>query len=183
MQRRAQQPEKDLTCLSPVEAVEVLKSHVLKAVKEKEDALEEVSALKRAIDEMKVELHSNRNIITHFINEKVQTDAKLLMNMDMSKEQHVHDKTRDRESSRRVSHLQDQLAQAKITVDSQKETIAELLNENKMLIAQKDEQEEVMTNVKRENEELKAKIKNMGGEDVAMLAEFLQENEEIMKIY
>jgi hypothetical protein len=86
MQRQDKWPEKDLTNLSPVEAVEVLKWHVLEAVAEKEDALEEVSALKRAIDEMKVELHSNRNIITHFVNEKVQTEAKLLMNMDISKQ-------------------------------------------------------------------------------------------------
>lgn len=184
MQRQAKQPEKDLTSLTPVEAVEVLKSHVLKAVQEKEDALEEVSALKRAIEIMTAELNSNRNVITNFINEKVQTEAKLLMNMDISKVQ-VHDtnRDRDRESSRSVSDLQDQLTDAKITMDAQRETISEVLTENKRLLAQNEEQEKVITDVKRENDELKAKLKNMGGEDVALLAEFLQENEELMKRY
>jgi hypothetical protein len=183
MQRHGKRPEKDLTNLSPMEAVEVLKRHVLKAVAEKEDALEEVSALKRAIDEMKVELHSNRNIITHFVNEKIQTEAKLLMNMDFSKQQ-VHVPNRDEESSRRVLlNLQDQLADAHEIVGAQKETIAELLKENKRLLAQIEEQEKATSDAKCENDELKAKLKNMGGEDVAMLAEFLQENEEIMKIY
>lgn len=180
MQSQNKQPEKDLTSLSPVEAIEVLKTHLVRTVKEKRAALEEVNALKRSINDMKVELDSNRNIISRFVNEKIQTEAKLLMNMDVSRQGHL-----DRVDSygADVHHLQEQLAEANVMVLAQKETVAKLLEENQKLLAQKEEQEKVLlenASLQRENDELKQKLDKMGGEDVAMLADFLQDNEELL---
>jgi FtsZ-binding cell division protein ZapB len=58
-----------------------------------------------------------------------------------------------------VLYLQDQLADAHKIVGVLKGTIAELLKENKRLLAQKEEQEKATSDAKCENDEFKAKLK------------------------
>lgn len=159
-----------------MEATEVLKTYLLQAVKDKEAALETARRLSAALEGMKGELDQHRNVISQFVNEKIQTEAKLLMNRDISEHNRVE---LEGENTVDVHHLPEQLAEAKAIMDAQKKTIAELFDENRTLRALTQEQEKTVlenANLRRENEDLKHKIDAMGGEDVALLADFLKVN-------
>lgn len=183
MMRQNQQWENELTNLEPAVAIETLKNHLFQVLHEKESALQQVENLTRKLNEMRTEAESHRKVVAQLVTEKVQTEAAhtdLLLNVNESLARLKKESPKGGDTVvADVRRLEEQLAESNVMADAQKETITKLLEENKRLRSQNVDTERVVTayeNLQRENRELKRQLSAAGGEEVAMLADFLQEN-------